>query len=301
MQDNNMDCDSHADVCVEQKRCSLVETLQKMQERELAYRVRDYLNQPELVSSEEAVDAACRKQMIDWMKSIIDHCKFSRSTVSIAVNYMDRFLMTTGWALLDRSAFQLASITCLYMAIKIHEPTVLSVESVMTLTRGAYTSDQIEAMERLILGSIKWLMNPSTPHIFLPYLCELAVTMDSRLSLKTVQELAVLQIENTMNDYETGLIPSSTLALASVFNAIDSMGISSVEQQQAMQNEFRALMNLSDEMSLVDVQERLYEGVLSIEHRSFSKAKKNHRACGSSTDSEYSPRAVSNLRVLAYE
>jgi hypothetical protein len=292
------DYESHSEEDCAATRCSLVVTIQHMKERESAYKVSDYLHQPELLSCQEPVDISCRAQMIDWMKNIIDHCKFNRSTISIAVNCMDRFLMTTEWVLRDRSAFQLASITSLYVAIKICEPTVLSVKSIVTLTRNAYKADQIEAMERLILESIKWLVNPSTAMTFAPYLCELAATFDPRLDLGTLQELTMLQLENTLTDYEMGLIPASAVALAAVINAVDSMAVSSIEQQQAMEWEFRSFMSLDDDIRIHDVQVRLYEGVLAAENQPGDSPEKLTRSCGFTSHYIHSPRAVSNLRVL---
>jgi hypothetical protein len=293
-------CDDSVCRCNE-KTTSLVEAVQKMRERECDYTVSDYLHQPSLLALQDPVDITCRSQMIEWIVNIVDHCKFSRSTASIAINFMDRFLMATEWALADRSAFQLASITCLYTAIKIHELTVLSIDSIASLTRNLYRKEQIESMERLILDANRWLMNPSTSFTFGDYLCEVVALMDVRHNLGALKELTTLQIESTMQDYELGLLPSSTVAFAAVMNAVDSMDVTSPEDQQAIGSSLQSLLRTDPSLRLQDIRIRLYEGILVAETTSahFMMARKNLSGCGSSTQLFHSPRTVSNLRVVS--
>jgi hypothetical protein len=291
-------CDS-VDSCNE-KTISLVEAVEKMRERESDYIVSDYLHNPSLLTLQDPVDITCRSQMIEWIVNIVDHCNCNRSTASIAVNFMDRFLMATEWALADRSAFQLVSITCLYTAIKIHEPTVLSADSISSLTRNVYRTDKIESMERMILDANKWLMNPSTSFTFGAYLCELVALMDPRHKLSTLQYLTTLQIESTMQDYELGLLPASTVALAAVINAVDSTEVASPDDQQLIKNRLQSLLRTDSSLRLEDIQIRLYEGILVAESTSEHLTAKNRSGCwGSPTQSFHSPRTVSNLRVLS--
>ena len=292
------DSDSQAEEERNENKCSLVETIQKMQERENSYNVNDYLHRAEMVHCPELVDIPCRMQMIVWMKNIIDYCNFSRSSIFIAVNCLDRFVMASDWVLMDRSAFQLASITCLYMAIKISEPTVLSVATIAKLTRNAYEQDQFIAMERVILQSIKWLVNPSTAMTYAPYLCELARTLDSRLHLESLQELVKLQLENSLGDYEMGLLPASAVALAAVINGIDVMGTLSIEQQQAMASELKSYMTLENDTRMHDVQIRLYQGIRVAESKPCNTSGKLRRVVGATNHSGHSPKAVSEVRLL---
>ena len=61
--------------------------------------------------------------MAKWCCEIADFCKYKRETVAIAMNCLDRFMSTPvgHQILLDRNAYQLASMTALYSAVKIHE------------------------------------------------------------------------------------------------------------------------------------------------------------------------------------
>ena len=94
--------------------------------------------------SSSHVDEICRFKMCEWSFQIVDFCKFHRESVDIAMNYLDRFLLTkVGQAALqDRNVYQLVAMTCLYSAIKIHERQALSPAVVSQLSRGVYTAEQ---------------------------------------------------------------------------------------------------------------------------------------------------------------
>lgn len=296
-----MDVDTRC--CIESKPNNEIDTLggyvKLMRERESDYCIIDYLHKPSLMTCEEPVDVDCRSQMIQWIVNIVDHCKFNRSTASIAINYLDRFLMASEWALEDRSAFQLASITCLYTAIKVHEPTVLSVDTIVQLGGDAYRAEQIEAMERLIVDSTKWRMNPSTSFGFGHFLCEIVALVDSQHDLDTLKELTMWQLENIQTDYELGLLPASTVAFAAVMNAVESMGLASPKDQQKIEAGLQEYLHMDSAVPLQDVRVRLYEDILTAENSSTISEAKNHLTCGARTRSVDSPRSVSNLKVLS--
>lgn len=279
------------------KICSLAETIRKMRERESDYVVSDYLHQKSILAYKDPVDMTCRSQMIDWIINIIEHCKFSKVTASIAINYLDRFLMKSEWALIDRSAFQLAFITCLYIAIKVHEPTVLSVESIESLIRNVYTKHQIEQMEIIVLTTIQWRMNPSTSFHFATYLCDFISLMDSRLHLETLKELITLQLESTLCDYEVGLLPASLVALAAVMNAVDSMEICSKDNLQEMEVTLQSILECDSTYPLYDIRIRLYESIIG-EQQGVNKWMEQHSMdCSCTAQLSCSPRSVSKVRV----
>ena len=56
----------------------------------------------------------------------------------------------------DRTMFQLLAVSALYIAIKINEQVIFSVEQCAEATHGMYTAEVIEAMERAILECLSW-------------------------------------------------------------------------------------------------------------------------------------------------
>ena len=78
----------------------------------------------------------------------MDHFDFNREVVSVAMSYLDRYLSTRR---VNKKIFQLAAMTCLYLAIKLSEPSTLKIASLIGLSRGFFTTEHIVAMEQSIL------------------------------------------------------------------------------------------------------------------------------------------------------
>lgn len=211
----------------------LTSTIQAMRIQEArAYRCSDYLADRQMSHKRpqschaSPVDAECRFKMAEWCYQVVDFCKFNRETVAIAMNYLDRYLMTeTGrHALDDRKVFQLAAMTSLYTAIKIHEPEAMEPKVVANLSRGTYTEQQVIDMEMSILTAIEWRMNPPTAMSFLnaffAFLPECATSQQER---DAVYELAKYQIELAVNEYSLVAVDSSTIAFSALCNALETV------------------------------------------------------------------------------
>merc|ERR1712226_396506 len=86
-----------------------------------------------------------RKKMVAWCFQVVDFCKFQRETVSIAMNLLDRFMMTSQSqvAKTDVKVYQLAAMTALYTAVKIHEPEVMDPKLISNLSRGVYQPEEV--------------------------------------------------------------------------------------------------------------------------------------------------------------
>ena len=147
-------------------------------------------------ATETAVTENARIKIIDWFYSVIDKCQFDRSPVAMAIDIMDRYLSTVSSnsnsnsdsssqhehdaSLLPRHSslkqFQLVAITSLYIAIKTNEVIVISSSFFAAMSRYDYSSADIEAMELLILQTLKW-------HIHAPTVFQIAYTVLSSLIL----------------------------------------------------------------------------------------------------------------------
>ena len=146
-------------------------------------------------ASVTAVTENARIKIIDWFYSVIDKCQFDRSTVAMATDIMDRYLSVSSSSnsnsdsssqhehdasLLPRHSslkqFQLVAITSLYIAIKTNEVIVISSSFFAAMSRYDYSSADIEAMELLILQTLKW-------HIYAPTVVQIAYTVLSSLML----------------------------------------------------------------------------------------------------------------------
>jgi Cyclin, N-terminal domain len=160
---------------------------------------------PEVRGKTQAVLSDWRKKMCLWSFRVVDHWRYSRDTVSIAMNLLDRYLVvsrsqdcdcfrnkgigrgspiTTIEPWISQSEYQLAAMTCVYLAMKMNTPihqhsqsshgrispssnrrsrpsmVPMQLTSFVELSRGQFNSQDICSMEYKILSSLQWKVHP---------------------------------------------------------------------------------------------------------------------------------------------
>lgn len=157
-----------------------------LQETEVYGPCKDYLTAI-LNSSEdpsERVSEGWRRKLCEWCYEVVDHFGFDREVVSIALNYLDRVVALKTESSPDgttKREFQLIAVTSLYIAIKLHGETdsvdgprrKLRIDAFVELSRGFFQVEVIEAMERNIIESLDWRLNPPTSLRFIANLLRL--------------------------------------------------------------------------------------------------------------------------------
>lgn len=145
------------------------------------------------------------------------------------MSILDRYLASPAGAALclnSRTQFQLAAMTCLYTAVKVHEPEVMSAELVSNLSRGAHSAKEVEAMETHILSAVGWLVNPPTALSFVRDFLRLlpagVLGHDDETASATLFEISRFQTELAIADETMISIPASTVAYASLMNALEA-------------------------------------------------------------------------------
>ncbi|KAL7446240.1 hypothetical protein ACHAXM_010343 [Skeletonema potamos] len=98
----------------------------------------------------------------------------SRETVASTMDMVDRFFSlpsnsvdaarVSDEALRDQSQFQLLTIAALYSSIKVHERVALSSDQFAEICSRAYTAEEIEDMERILLSGLSWRCHSPTAH-----------------------------------------------------------------------------------------------------------------------------------------
>lgn len=245
---------------------AIIEVMRRQEEK--AYTVSDYLSRlPASVTVEDPpVDAQCRVIMQKWCKEIATYCGYSTETVDISMNCLDRFMCTeNGFSILfDRSQYQLAVMTALYTTVKIHEHEAMDPQLVANLSQGAHSPQAVEAMEVRMLGALQWRMNPPTPMSFVSKILDLVpdhlMDGDER---QAVVDLTKFQLELAMETYEFSIQPASSIAIASLLNAVES-----VSTDQAFIKDFEpSVCNLAsvDTTSLRGIRISLYESINGVE------------------------------------
>ena len=189
------------------------------------------------------IDHVCRSKMTQWCYSVIDFIQFRRETVGIAMSYLDRFLCTDAPRARQvrncRKLYQLASMTALFMAIKINEPVVIDLNILTDLSKGLYTFADFTKMENDILFALNWHVNGPTPQEFMVHILTLVQQQETKadtsyslnIDFKNILEQATYQIEVAIGEHDLMTQKPSNVATASIWNCIEHQGlISSLNQ-----------------------------------------------------------------------
>jgi Cyclin, N-terminal domain/Cyclin, C-terminal domain len=178
-------------------------------------------------------DATCRQVMYYWMVRVVDFFPcMSRETAAFAMSYLDRFLQSDAGAEArrKRSVFQLASIACLYVAVKIHEHSAVSPTFLEKLSNAEFTVKDVERMEVLILQSLKWRLSTPTALAFLRhYLAIIPSMMLNGSTREEVLQIAKYQTEVALSDYKYVTVNASTVAYCALLNALDTFHVDNTQ------------------------------------------------------------------------
>lgn len=288
----------------------IAETLLAMRRQEGSeYSQRDWLHpnesrSPHFPMHHNIVNVDCREKIASWCFEVADICDFSHETVEITLNLLDRFMLTPSGAIVhsDRAKYQLASLAALYTAVKIHEPAAMDPELVSRLSRGIYNADEIVEMEASFLAALRWRVNPPSAHSFVRILLQLvpanAMSEDIR---KKVEKLCSFQIDLSVVDSRFLTVRMSTIAYASISNALETLGLDA-KLIRFIRHIFSKALHPHDTDLVASVQRALYQAVLLEQKwepstsRSAQSSTKTFRGASSST----SPRSVATISTQQF-
>jgi hypothetical protein len=245
----------------------ITQRLGVMSRQDGEYKCRDYLKRRgtrqlleinELVKTDDEIDAVCREKMCEWSYKVADHFGTSREIVSFAFSFLDRFVDKI---MCDRTAFKLAAMTSLYMATKIFNSKQISIASLADLSRGEFDIHNIAEMERIILSTLNWRLNPPTTQSFIAYLCELLPDNDEHV-VETIYKQANFFAELAVFDYTFVSDERSFVAVACILSAMEAIDESGTEYQ-ALRRSFLSTIHSSVAVDLPldkldDAQARLW-------------------------------------------
>jgi Cyclin, N-terminal domain/Cyclin, C-terminal domain len=225
-------------------------------------------------SSALDVDIQSRSNMVAWCYQVVDFCKFHRETVAISMNLLDRFMACPFAAVMaaktNVKVYQLACMTTLYTAVKIHEPEAMDPKIVSTLSNGTYSPAQIEDMEMQILMALTWRVNPPTAMAFVRQFLDLLPAQhffadSQRQRRDAVYDLAKLQTELAVAEYCFLGVSASVIAYCALLNALESVGMDAqaLAYASAICSHAIGLHAGQDDDTVVQVQNWLYEAVLA--------------------------------------
>ena len=175
-----------------------------------------------------------RYKMCQWSYQLTDMTSLSRLAVSRAMHYLDRFLATSHTnnkhalqALHNKREYQLASMTCLYISIKLYEPLTMDASLLSDISQGCYTTQDITDMENIILNALEWKMNGPTSQEFVSLLLGLLEPSGYMYDvdvLGSLYDVSKFQCELASTDYDLSVrYKPSVVGLASILNSMEVM------------------------------------------------------------------------------
>lgn len=196
-------------------------------QEENEYSCYDYLAANEAIRRKAAkpVDEDCRVKMCEWCYQVVDFCKFRRETVGIGMSYLDRYMCSKKGkkALGDRKEYQLVAMTCLYVAIKLHEPLEMETSLLADLSRGCYTEMEFANMEKNILEAIEWRVSGPTPLAFVLHYISFLPDIISSSVIEAIFDYARYQTELAIGDHYFVKTKPSVVGMAALLNALEGM------------------------------------------------------------------------------
>ena len=214
---------------------------------------------------QDPIDVDCRTKMAAWCYQVVDFCKFNRETVAIAMNLLDRFVASplAQAALTDRKTYQLAAMTALYTAVKIHEPEAMDPKLVSTLSRGTYLPHEVEAMEAQLLTALTWRVNPPTAMAFVRHYLDLIPSshvLSDPFVRATLYDLTKFQTELAVAEYDFLQVPPSVVAFCSLMNSLESVGCVDTTTLESIATHLAQAIDLQGDVT--EIQMWLYQAVV---------------------------------------
>ncbi|KAG0418891.1 G2/mitotic-specific cyclin-B1 [Dictyocoela roeselum] len=97
-----------------------------------------------------------RKKLFRWIYEVVRDFEYSQVTYIRGVYIFDRYKSS---GCIPSNVYQLAGITCLFIAAKISEPRCMNISEYSLVTDNAFSADQIKEMEKIILNAINFRIN----------------------------------------------------------------------------------------------------------------------------------------------
>ncbi|KAK9832854.1 hypothetical protein WJX81_008037 [Elliptochloris bilobata] len=174
---------------------------------------------PDYMTQQTDINDKMRAILVDWLVEVHLKFKLMPETLFLTTNLIDRFLELKP---VTRKNLQLVGVTAMLIASKYEEIWAPEVRDFVYISDRAYTRDQILAMEKLMLNTLRFNLTVPTPFNFLARFLKAAGVHAE----PEVQAYAAYLVELALPDYSMLKYSYSMLAAAAVFCAGRALGLS---------------------------------------------------------------------------
>lgn len=161
--------------------------------------------------------------MIQWMFSVIDIFHLAPQIVPTALYYLDQCPIDHESITRATMHYQLLGLTCLELAIKVHDTKVFPLEDLVRMGQSGFSPAQVVAMEAQLLKHLGWNLHPPTPHCFVHQYgellqCLLLTCPNSTANVPSIVDRALMLVRRGL--YEMTM-PPAILAYAAMLAALE--------------------------------------------------------------------------------
>ena len=167
-----------------------------------------------------------RKTACYWCFEVVDKLNFQRELVSIAMSYIDRYIILADEEELEMNEreFRLLSLTSLFLAIKVHRPETVPISCYTSLCKDIKL-EEIIAMESRVGFRLEWMMHPPTAVSFARLILRAMASDDQTFASKEVRDEVALHAyfisELTEADVSFTTFKPSNIAFSCVLASIE--------------------------------------------------------------------------------
>ncbi|GAQ89765.1 Cyclin B and related kinase-activating proteins [Klebsormidium nitens] len=169
---------------------------------------------PQYMGRQADINDKMRAILVDWLVEVHLKFKLTPETLFLTTNLIDRFLALHP---VTRKHLQLVGVTAMLIASKYEEIWAPEVKDFVYISDNAYDKDQILAMEKLMLNTLKFNLTVPTPYVFM---CRY---LKAAAADKQLETTAFFLVELCLVEYAFLRFTPSLLAAAAVHTALKTL------------------------------------------------------------------------------
>lgn len=174
-------------------------------------------------ASSGGVNSLWRQKVALWCYQVVDHLEEERATVYVAMNILDRYCSALlNRAEMDEHAYEVASMTALFLAVRIAGSGSLEMSELLPMSRKGISSHDIMLTGTSIIETLDLSKRILTPFDFIISLMDhLPVSLKSDAS--RLRESACYLAEMAVCDTVLSSCKASEVAFVALMNSIEEI------------------------------------------------------------------------------
>ena len=174
---------------------------------------------------------AWREKVVQWCYDVTDHLNENRSVVYIAINIMDRYCAILSQShnhdtqqscvLMDEKTYELASMTAVFLAVRIAGSGNLRLAELTSMSRGGIQVQDVIHMGTNMIKALTWEHRIVIPLDFVSLYLESLSPSTPTCQLRSIFESATYLVEISVCDIFLSRCKPSEVALAAIMDALE--------------------------------------------------------------------------------